>query len=69
MLELRDGAGNYRRERFPRVDQYQLQIEAFNRWVLDGEAFPCPLEFSRGNQAAIDAIYRSAAAGGESVSV
>ena len=64
VLELRDAAGNYRLERFPAVNQYVLQIEAFNQSVLTGAPFPCPLAFSRGNQAAIDAIYR-AGEGGE----
>ncbi len=60
VLELRDAKGNYRLERFPAVNQYVLQIEAFNQSVLTGAPFACPLEFSRGNQAAIDAIYRAA---------
>ncbi len=45
--------------RFTAVDQYQLQIEAFNSAVLDGEDFAMPLEFSRGTQAMIDAAFRS----------
>lgn len=59
VLELRDAQGNYRLERFPAVNQYVRQIEAFNQSVLTGAPFACPLEFSRGNQAAIDAIYRA----------
>lgn len=69
ILELRDASGNYRIERFPWVDQYRLQIEAFNRSLLEGVDFPCTLEFSRGNQAVIDAIYASGAANGERVAV
>ncbi len=69
VLELRDTSGNYRIERFPWVDQYRLQIEAFNRSLLQGVEFPCTLEFSRGNQAVIDAIYGSDAANGERVTV
>jgi predicted dehydrogenase len=43
-------------ERFPAVDQYRLMIEAFGASVRSGAPFACPLEFSRGNQAAIDAM-------------
>lgn len=43
-------------KRFEPVDQYRLMIEAFGRSVRDGAPFACPLEFSRGNQAMIDAI-------------
>lgn len=43
-------------ERFEPVNQYRLMIEAFQRSALTGEAFACPLEFSRGNQAMIDGI-------------
>lgn len=60
-LRIRRGYDLETIERFEPVDQYKLMIEAFNRSVLDGTAFACPLEFSRGNQAMIDAIF---AAGG-----
>jgi predicted dehydrogenase len=43
-------------ERFPEVDQYRLMVENFGRAARAEAAFPCPLEFSRGNQAALDAI-------------
>ena len=43
-------------ERFPEADQYRLMIEAFGETVRTRAPFACPLEFSRGNQAAIDAI-------------
>lgn len=46
--------------RWPEVDQYVAQVEAFNAAVLDGAAFACPLEFSRGTQAMIDAVYARA---------
>jgi predicted dehydrogenase len=42
-------------ERWPGVNQYVLQIAAFNRSVREGAPYPCPLEFSRGTQVAIDA--------------
>lgn len=43
-------------ERFPRVDQYRLMVEAFGAAARGSAPFACPLEFSRGNQAMIDAI-------------
>ena len=44
-------------ERFPRVNQYVLQVEAFSRSVRDGVPYPCPLEFVRGTQAMIDRVF------------
>ncbi len=49
-------------ERWPAVNQYELQVAAFNRAVRDGTAYACPLEFSRGTQAAIDAAFASSGA-------
>ncbi|WP_425038080.1 Gfo/Idh/MocA family protein [Primorskyibacter sp. S187A] len=46
--------------RWPGVNQYVLQGEAFNASVLDGVAYPCPLEFSRGTQAMIDQVFAKA---------
>jgi predicted dehydrogenase len=43
-------------ERFPEAAQYRLMIEAFGRSLRHGVPFACPLEFSRGNQAAIEAM-------------
>ena len=40
--------------------QYRLQVEAFCRSVRDGVPYPVPLEWSRGTQAMIDAIYAAA---------
>ncbi len=48
-------------ERWPGVDHYVLQVEAFGRAVRGEAGYPCPLEFSRGTQAMIDMVY---AAGG-----
>lgn len=42
--------------RFPADNHYALQVEAFCRSVLDGDAYPCPLEFSRGTQEMIDRV-------------
>ncbi|SMX43196.1 Gfo/Idh/MocA family protein [Maliponia aquimaris] len=43
--------------RFPADNHYVHQVEAFNVSVLDGAAYPCPLEFSRGTQAMIDMVW------------
>ncbi|MCH2163424.1 MAG: Gfo/Idh/MocA family oxidoreductase [Marinovum sp.] len=43
--------------RWPGVNQYVLQAEAFNAAVLDGAAYACPLEFSRGTQSMIDMVF------------
>ena len=64
MIELRDLDGRVVQERFGRADQYRAQADAFNASVLDGAAYPCPLEFSRGNQVMIDMIYAAAEAAG-----
>jgi len=48
--------------RFPGVDQYRLQVEAFGEAVNgNGEVFP--LESSRRNQAAIDALFTAGQSG------
>ncbi|MGX9354784.1 Gfo/Idh/MocA family protein [Roseobacteraceae bacterium S113] len=49
--------------RWPAVNQYVLQVENFNATVLSGAEYPCPLEFSRGTQAMIDAVFAKAKAG------
>ncbi len=46
-------------ERFPGVNHYVLQVEAFNRAVRDGDPYPCPLEWSRGTQAMIDMVLEA----------
>jgi predicted dehydrogenase len=51
-------------ERWPAANHYELQAAAFNRSVREGVAYACPLEFSRGTQAAIDAAFASAAPAG-----
>ena len=45
-------------DRFPGVNQYKLQVEAFCRSVREGVAYPCPLEFVRGTQAMIDRVFQ-----------
>jgi predicted dehydrogenase len=64
VIELRRGDAVTTLERFPRADQYRAQIDAFAASVLDGAPYPCPLEFSRGNQAMIDMIYAAAGPAG-----
>ena len=47
-------------ERWPAVNQYLLQVAAFNRAVQAGGGYACPLGFSRGTQVALDAAFASA---------
>lgn len=49
--------------RWPGVNQYVLQVEAFCRSAREGIDYACPLEFSRGTQAVIDQFWASAADG------
>lgn len=58
-LELRTGDQTHI-ERFNEVQQYALMIENFAASATTGTPFACPLEFSRGNQAMIDAIFKAA---------
>ena len=60
-LEIRDTSGVIRTERFPLVDHYVEQANAFNAAIQTGAPYACPLEFSRGNQVMIDMIYAGAA--------
>lgn len=43
--------------RYPGINQYVLQVEAFGAAVRGEAVFPCPLEFSRGTQRLIDMIW------------
>ncbi|SFL95480.1 Gfo/Idh/MocA family protein [Shimia aestuarii] len=47
-------------ERFPGVNQYVLQVEAFVRTLLDGVPFDWTLEQARGTQAMIDDVLATA---------
>ncbi|MCG2591517.1 Gfo/Idh/MocA family oxidoreductase [Ramlibacter sp. XY19] len=59
-LELHRGTETVT-ERWPSLNHYELQAAAFNRAVNEGGAgYPCPLEFSRGTQAMMDAAFASA---------
>ncbi|WP_299370644.1 Gfo/Idh/MocA family oxidoreductase [uncultured Tateyamaria sp.] len=61
-LELHQGTV-VTEERFPGVDHYVLQVEAFTAHVRDGAPYPWTLEDARGTQAMIDAVFAKAAAG------
>lgn len=53
-VELHQAGNRVTVERFPGVNQYVLQVEAFGRAIRGEAAFPCPLEFVRGTQVMID---------------
>ena len=59
-LELHQPGGKVTVERWPGVNQYKLQVEAFSRSVRTGEAYGCPLEFVRGTQVMIDKVFAAA---------
>ncbi|MBE3640590.1 Gfo/Idh/MocA family protein [Mangrovicoccus algicola] len=44
-------------ERFPVEAHYELQAAAFNLAAREGTPYACPLEFSKGTQAAMDAVF------------
>ena len=48
--------GNEQLTRYPNAHQYVRQVEAFGA-AINGAAYPVPLEFSRGTQAAIEAVF------------
>ena len=56
-VELHQNGNRVTVERFPTDNHYKLQVEAFNRSVRTGAAYPCPLEFVRGTQAMMDRVY------------
>lgn len=64
VIEIREAEGRVVTERFGQAEQYRAQADAFNDAVLDGVPYGCTLEFSRGNQAFIDAIYDAAGPAG-----
>lgn len=59
-IELHQGMNRVLVERFPTVNQYQLQVEAFGRSVRTGAPFAWSLENAKGTQAMIDWAYRVA---------
>ncbi|MFN3972276.1 MAG: Gfo/Idh/MocA family protein [Gemmobacter sp.] len=61
-LELHRPGMSVTTERFPGVNHYVLQVEAFGESLRHGTAYPCPLEFSRGTQVMIDRVFARATA-------
>lgn len=55
VLELHHEDGRQERFVWPELNQYVLQVEAFQRAIAGG-SFDCPLEFSRGTQAMIEQV-------------
>jgi predicted dehydrogenase len=51
-------------EEFPTADQYTIQGDAFSKAVLEGGEVPVPLEDAIANMAVIEAVFKSADAGG-----
>ena len=58
-LRLRRPGGHCETFRWPGVNQYVLQLEGFGAAIRGEAAFACPLEFSRGTQAAIDMVWEA----------
>jgi predicted dehydrogenase len=56
--------GGIETEEFATADQYTAQGDEFSRAVLEGGEVPVPLEDAIANMAVIEAVFRSAEAGG-----
>jgi predicted dehydrogenase len=59
-LELHQPGQSVTIERYPGVNHYKLQVEAFSCSARTGEAYHCPLEFVRGTQVMIDRVFAAA---------
>lgn len=59
-LELHRPGLSVTTERWPAANHYAIQVAAFGRSIRTGEAYGCPLEFSRGTQAMIDRVFAAA---------
>ncbi|MEM1233242.1 MAG: Gfo/Idh/MocA family oxidoreductase [Pseudomonadota bacterium] len=55
-IEIHQPDLGLRVERFPGDNHYVAQVEAFTKAVAGDAPWPCPLEFSQGTQAMIDAV-------------
>ncbi len=55
-VELHQNGTRVTVERFPAVNQYKVQVEAFGDSIRSGAPYACPLEFVRGTQAMIDQV-------------
>lgn len=60
-VELRRGGDHLNVRKFPAVNHYVLQVEAFGRAIRENASFPVSLEFSKGSQQAIDAALNNSA--------
>lgn len=58
-LELRQGL-SVTTERWPGVNQYVLQVQNFCESIRTGAPYGCPLEFTHGTAAMIDAVFANA---------
>lgn len=56
-VELHRGGNAVLVERFPGVNQYILQVQAFGRHIRDGAPYAWTLEDAKGSQAMIDMAY------------
>jgi len=59
-VHLSKGDMTVKTKRFPTANHYVHQLENFHKSVTEGVTYPCTLEFSRGTQAALDAIFEMA---------
>jgi predicted dehydrogenase len=57
-VELHQNGNRVITDRFPAVNQYVLQVEAFGRSIREGAPYACPLEFVQGTQAMMDTVYK-----------
>ncbi len=63
LVILSDAQGRHE-ERIPGVDQYALEAEEFAACLLEGRPLRYPAEDAVANMRAVDALRRSALAGG-----
>lgn len=59
-VELHQPGLAVRLERFPAVNHYVCQVEAFGRSLRAGAPYPWPLEQAQGTQAMIDRVFAAA---------
>lgn len=57
-LELHQNGNRVTVDRWPAVNQYKAQVEAFGAAVRDRAGYICPLEFSRGTQNMMDLAFK-----------